>query len=371
MTSENIPLPNIERGSFTLCQVYEIGDQIDLGKASSCITQPTERRKMSLHVRQAESIQIAQPPLQIYLGKKELTLANLFLTGFLTISIYDLGAIALSLKLVLPEGTNWLSIAQLFSVVQDLPDEIQQSFLFNVEELENVLKPAIYKPHRPAIMEDYTIVVVEKLVGENNLEEMNKNPSLWAALLGEKSPLSSSASQLLAQMSYYKDDLAIFSWNGAILIEPDPLAATTAIALIEFANVELLLMRSYDQSLDAQLPKMYGQLPQYRFSLPLVRRYSRLLHEVQYLIAEFTEVTERVDNALKVADDVYWNRFYTAILNVLRVNMWRSGVEHKLTLLRETYTMLHNEADAERANSLEWMIIILILTEIFLAIIRH
>ncbi len=373
MTVENISLPDIEKGSLTLCQLYEIGDQINLTIVSSCITKPTERKQMSVHVRQAESIQIAQPPVQISLGKKNLTLAGLSLTGVLTVSIYDLGAIALTLKLSLPQPTNWLTISQLMAAVHDLPDELQKDFLCSLEELETVLKPAIYKPNRPAIMEDYSIVVVEKLAGENNLEDLSKNPLIWAALLGEKSALSPSASQLLAQMSYYHDDLALFSWNGAILIEPDPLAAATAIALIEFANVELLLMRSYDQSLDAQLPKMSRQLPkeQSRFSLPLVHRYSRLLHEVQYLIAEFTEVTERVDNALKVADDVYWNRFYTAILNVLRVNMWRAGVEHKLALLRETYSMLHDEADAERANSLEWMIIILILTEIVLALIRH
>ena len=172
-------------------------------------------------------------------------------------------------------------------------------------------------------------------------------------------------------MSYYLDDLALLSWNGALLLEPEPLAAATAADLIEFANVELLLMRSYDAELDAQLPPMYRQLPkvQPRFALPLVRRYSGLLHDVQRLVAEFTEVTERLDNALKVTDDVYWNRLYSAMLNVLRVNMWRAGVEHKLALLRETYSMLHDQADAERASALEWIIVLLILVEIFMAVI--
>ena len=100
-----------------------------------------------------------------------------------------------------------------------------------------------------------------------------------------------------------------------------------------------------------------------------MRRYSGLLHDVQRLVAEFTEVTERLDNALKVTDDVYWNRLYSAMLNVLRVNMWRAGVEHKLALLRETYSMLHDQADAERASALEWIIVLLILVETFMAVI--
>ena len=88
-------------------------------------------------------------------------------------------------------------------------------------------------------------------------------------------------------------------------------------------------------------------------------------------MAEVTQVTERVDNALKVTDDVYWNRLYSALLNVLRVDVWRDGVEHKLALIRETYSMLHAEADAERASALEWTIVLLILFEIGMALLGH
>ena len=137
--------------------------------------------------------------------------------------------------------------------------------------------------------------------------------------------------------------------------------------------MQLLLMRTYDAQLDTQLPQMYQRIAreQQRFELPLVRRYSKLLHDVQSLVAEVTQVTERVDNALKVTDDVYWNRLYSALLNVLRVDVWRDGVEHKLALIRETYSMLHAEADAERASALEWTIVLLILFEIGMALLGH
>ena len=68
---------------------------------------------------------------------------------------------------------------------------------------------------------------------------------MWAALLGEKHPLSTEAAGLLTQMSYYPNDLALLSWNGALLIEPDGDATATALSLLEFANVQLLLMRYY------------------------------------------------------------------------------------------------------------------------------
>jgi hypothetical protein len=156
MISSDILLPEILQSNLTLCQLYEIGDAIDLMKAAHCMAKPVETKQMSLHVRQADSIQIAQPPLQVSLGEKELCLAGLSLKGILRASIYDLGAVAITLTLNLPERTNWQTVAQLMASVQDLPELLQGDFLSSLEEMETLLKPAIYKPDRPSITEDYT-----------------------------------------------------------------------------------------------------------------------------------------------------------------------------------------------------------------------
>jgi hypothetical protein len=366
-------LPDIQLGTLTLCQFYEIGDEIDLRLVPHCLAAPTARLQISIQARQAESIQIAHPPLRVEMGEVSLTLDGISLAGELHISIYDLGVVTLSIELGLPQPTDWTTIANLLGAVQECPDELQSLFLTALADIERVLHPAIAKPHRASIAEDYSILVIKHLNGKINPADLAEHPLVWAALLGEQRPLSPGAGQLLTSMSYYQDDLALLSWNGALLIESDPLAVATAMALFEFANIELLLMRSYDSALDDELPRMYQQIPRQprRFSLPLVHRYSRLLYDVQRLLAEFTEVTERVDNALKVTDDVYWNRLYSAMLNVLRVDVWRKGVAHKLALLRETYSLLHNSADAERASALEWTIVVLILFEILMALLGY
>ena len=131
------------------------------------------------------------------------------------------------------------------------------------------------------------------------------------------------------------------------------------------------MLRIYDAQLDADLAGMYPQIARVegRLRMPFMGARRRL-HHVQRLVADVTEITERLDNALKVTDDVYWNRLYTAGIGVLRVDVWRTGVEHKLALLRETYTMLRVEADAERDALLEVAIIVLILVEVFLALPR-
>jgi hypothetical protein len=366
-------LPDIQAGTLTIYQLYDIGDEINLDLAQICLAKPTAHRHTPVRVRQSESIQIAQPPLRVELGAVAFALGGISLTGTLRTSIYDLGAVALAMELSLPQPTSWATVTDLLGAAQELPEAVHNHFLATLEELERVLQPALTRPQRASIVEDYSILVVERMSGDVSVAALAEHPVVWAALLGEQRPLSPSAAGLITSMSYYPDDLALLTWNGALLLEPEPLAAATAADLIEFANVELLLMRSYDADLDAELPRMYRQLPRVRsrFALPLVGRYSRLLHDVQRLIAELTEVTERVDNALKVTDDVYWNRLYSSMLNVLRVNVWRGGVEHKLALLRETYSMLHEEADAERGTALEWTIILLIVFEIVMALVRY
>jgi hypothetical protein len=236
-----------------------------------------------------------------------------------------------------------------------------------------LIRPAISRPQRSPVVEDYCVLIVDRLDPPCTVADLADHPVVRATLLGERRPLSADASRLVTAISYYLDDLALLSWNGALLIEPDAAAAATAAEIIAFANVELLLIRSYDAALDARLPEVHRRIAQAqrRFTLPLVRRYSQLLSDVQRLVAEVTEVTEQIDNALKVTDDVYWNRLYSAALGVLRVRVWRDGVDHKLALLRETYAMLHADADSERAAALEWAIVLLIVFEIVMALLER
>lgn len=364
-------LPLIEEGTLTLYRFYDVGSEIDLDRAQTCLAEPAMRRHTSREARQSSSIQVAQPPLHVELGPTSATLGGLALPGLVRAGIYDLGAVAVALELPLPPATDWAAVADLLANAQDPPPEMLEQFRRALDDLEAVIRPAITRPQRDVIVEDYSVLIVKQLAAEANVVALAEHPRVQSALLGEQRQVSADAVSLISSLSYYPDDLALLSWNGAILIEADPLAAMTAADLLEYANVQLLLLRTYDASLDADLPRMYQRMAgaQSRFSLPFVRRYTRLLHDVQRLVAEVVEVTERVDNAFKVTDDVYWNRLYSATLNVLRVEVWREGVDHKLALVRETYGMLHDQADAERANALEWAIVLLIVFEIVMALL--
>jgi hypothetical protein len=143
--------------------------------------------------------------------------------------------------------------------------------------------------------------------------------------------------------------------------------------VIEVANAQLLEMRYYDELLDAELPRMYDLVEAARRTRTLfaARRFADLARRFYTLVAEVTELTEKVDNALQVTEDVYLARIYTAALELFRVRLVSAAVERKLAIIRDTYTALYDEASSRRAELMELLIVALITGEVVLALVRH
>jgi hypothetical protein len=129
----------------------------------------------------------------------------------------------------------------------------------------------------------------------------------------------------------------------------------------------LLELRVYDAELDAELPALYDRIEARRKRL-LTRRFRPLLAEMQTRVADITEVVERADNAFKVTDDVYLAHIYRAALELFREKAWRRGIDRKLQIFRETYTMLNAESQVARAELMEVIVVVLIAAELLLAV---
>ena len=142
--------------------------------------------------------------------------------------------------------------------------------------------------------------------------------------------------------------------------------------VLEFANAQLLELRWYDAVLDTEVPAIQTRFRQARQGFHLLgRRYSRLLESLQQRVADSVEMIERVENSLKVTDDVYLARVYAGALEEFRERTWRSGIERKIAIIRGTYDMLNAESLARRSEWLEIIIVLLIMFELGLALLRH
>ena len=161
------------------------------------------------------------------------------------------------------------------------------------------------------------------------------------------------------------------TWDRALIIEPR--GDTDVADVLEVANAQLLEMRYYDELLDFELPRMYDLVGSARGARNWLsaRRYAKLARRFTTLVAEVTELTEKVDNALQVTEDVYLARVYAAALDLFRVPRLNQAVDRKLAIIRDTYTALYDEASDSRSAAMEVAIIGLIAVEIVLALLHH
>ena len=175
------------------------------------------------------------------------------------------------------------------------------------------------------------------------------------------------------RFSYYDDDLAVLTWDNALVVEPRGEDRDVEYVL-EFANAQLLELRMYDMQLDAELPALSERVATARTRRRL--RFSGRFRTVAVRSRPAWPISlrdrrARVENALKVTNDVYLARIYTAALELFREQAWQRGIERKLGILRDTYAMLNDEAQAARAELLEIAIVVLIVAELLLAASRH
>ncbi|HET7565473.1 MAG TPA: hypothetical protein VFJ96_10785 [Gemmatimonadaceae bacterium] len=242
-----------------------------------------------------------------------------------------------------------------------------------LRDLVERIAPSIERPMVAPVTEDYVIFRITRLEDATGAElpaDIVHDVDVVPLLLHEPPSLSPAARHVLLphRFSYFADDLAIVTWERALIVEPHAEDVDVQYVL-EFANAQLLELRVYDAVLDDELPAMYDRIARASRGVALLRpRYSRLLVDLQRLVADTTELVERVENSLKVTDDVYLARIYTAALESFRGRVWRAGIERKLSIIRETYSMLNAASQAARAEALELAIIALIALELLFAI---
>jgi hypothetical protein len=245
-----------------------------------------------------------------------------------------------------------------------------------LSQLTSQLSPAITRPTIAPVSEDYTICRLTALRDGSGAAPLSAldDAALVELLLGEPRALTEDARRnlLSRRFSYTEQDLAVLSWDAALVVEPAA-ADQDVEFVLEFANAQLLELRVYDAYLDAELPQLYDRasLARRGHTALLVRRFENVLAGLHTLVADTTEVVERVENGLKVTNDVYLARIYQAALTMFREDAWRLSLSRKLGIFRDTYAMLNDEAQTARGNVLEVIIILLIVIEVVMGLIRH
>jgi hypothetical protein len=365
-------------GAAIVYRLFDVGYSIRLDDASRTIAEsaparvPARERPARVEAR---ALQIANPPLALSLGRAPLVIDGKSFDAELSARLYDFGVCALRLQVDTPPGLSW----QEFSLIGRALDTSGQSGTLMRDALTELLarlRDAIERPAIAPVVEEYAVFRVYRLCDEAGKVlsvDAIGDAHLVPLLLGEDRSLSDNARRELLQhrFSYYADDLAILTWDNALVVDPNPHDRDVEYVL-EFANAQLLELRMYDALLDAELPSMYDRVEVgRRRRLPLLTHGFRpIIAALQTRVADVTETVERVENALKVTEDVYLARIYATALELFRGQTWRRGIERKLAIFRETYAMLNAESQASRAEVMEAAIVLLIVAELLVGLLR-
>lgn len=357
-------------------RLFDLAYAIDLGRAEALWTNHAAGRaaRSRLSATPPKAMAFGVPPLAIALDPVTLTLDGETLQVAVTARLFEFGAMTLALRVPAAE-LEWDAYAARLNAVDQAVGTASGSVLWDrlIAGLRRVLEAALERPSPSALTEDYLIGVVHAFDAQPTGADLLGRIDLVGLLSGERRRLSEAARAdlLRSRFSYYEDDLVVLTWDRAFLYEPR--GDTDVIDVLEVANVQLLEMRYYDELLDGELPRMYDLVETARRGLNVLaaRRYAGLARQLHTMVAEVTELTEKVDNTLQVTEDVYLARVYGAALELFRVKLVSAAVDRKLALIRDTYAALYDEASISRSWLIEVAITLLIAVELVLAVVRH
>ena len=366
----------IRSGELVALRLFDIAYAIDLTDAAELWTARVKResRRSRLVTAPPKALAFDVPPLQLDLGLAEIDIDGIPSSARINARLYDFGVVAFSVRVDVAD-IAWPKFVERLNALHraigaDAPNEFWTGLL---ERVCIAIQPALDRPATETLEEDYLIGIVQTLDEPLSAEQLRERVDLPALLSGESRTLSDVARRDLMQRSYsyYADDLVVLAWDRAFVYEPR--GDSDVADIIEVANAQLVEFRYYDELLDAELPRMYDRVEDARRTISVLasRRVAQLAHKLYTLVAEVTELTEKVDNALQVTEDVYLARVYSGALDLFRVPKIAAAVDRKLAIIRDTYAALYDEAASRRAEILEIAIVLLIVIEIFLAMLRH
>lgn len=368
--------PVVASGQVIALRLIDLAYEIDLKRAESLWSDRARggSARTRLSTTSPKAVSFGVPPLALELGPVSLSLAGQPHAATASVRLYDFGIAALAIKV--PVGdTAWGDFARRVNDVDRAigPDGASDVWDELAGTLRRLLAEALDRPTSTPLQEDYLLAVVNAFDTPLTAEQLVSTVDLVPLLSGETRPLSESSRRdlLRHRFSYYVDDLAVITWDRAFIYEPR--SETDVADVLEMANAQLLEMRTYDETLDAELPRTRAMVDAARHVVTLLaaRRYARLARRLHALVSEVSELTERVDNALQVTEDVYLARVYATAIELFRVPNVSEAVDRKLASIRETYTALHSMAAGGRAEVWEVAIVALIVFEIVLTLVGH
>jgi len=344
------------RGTCRVLFAYDVGVAIDLEAAAGRLPSLPDRVKLK-HRGRESPLAPGSVPLRLAQRADPVSVGRHVTAPDLDVLLFDFGAMCVSYAVAFEDDVEHLP--RLSTALYGNP-ELHADSLRRVQGLIELLGDVVEKPGISPLVEDYAVFHVDaaSLGGPLSVLWEEHGHAVARTLRAEADALSDEEVEdaLSSRLSYGRDDVAIIDWFAAVLVGD---VVDDEVALLEFATVELLEMRSLDRQLDEGLERAYKALTAERRFPWAPSRYEDV-YRVARLQADAALVFEGANNPAKLLGDQYLARMYRTASRRFHLPEWQTAVDRRLGILDSVYQKLSDRATTRRLEVLEWIIIILI-----------
>ena len=355
----------IVQGAVRAYFLFDVADTIELNSLRTIAGEGLARADIPLRPHASPAyLLFPEPPLAARLP--DATFGDH--RASVRVKLFDYGVI--SLRLSFYTSGAWNEFFQ-FSLGLRRDESIARYATDVVMRLCDEISSALDDRH-PPLVEDYIVIDVQQFDRPMKAEDLlaDHADEIASILLGEESALSQAETEesLRVSFSYLEDDLTVVQWDTAFIY--DRRESSDAIQdILEFANSQLLELRTYDYLLDRELDTIYAMQPAQQGRSLLGRRESEQASTIRYLIVDVLELIDRSSNALKVVGDAYYARIYRSAAQRLGLADWQRQIDTKLASVGDMYRFLTDQARSRRDEFMEIIVIVLIALELIVGLV--
>lgn len=362
-------MPVIFSGVLHTFVAFDWGEEVDLEKARQLV--PSEVHALPRKLRTPPSIAYQSPPLRFGIHPQAIELPVLGkVQASADLMLFDFAAASLAMQV--PYRLPLSELAALAGALAN-PEVFLAAAREALQPIYQQLLPAIENPIWGELSEEYFVFqLIPERAAPNPAQLLAQYPGWLAGMVRlEAGPLSDGeiAEALRLRLSYTPDDLIVTDWTAAVVVDVD---CTEILETMAFANLQLVEFRHIDRRLDRRLTAAYGMIRQLaRSSLPIWQRHARPLRSLAALNVEVNEMFERASDALMLVGDPYVARLFQHLSIRFHLDQWGQNIRREIDVLEGMYQAVSDQAAAYRTEALEIVVVVLILTEILIAVFRH
>ncbi|MCA9284936.1 MAG: hypothetical protein KDA22_06975 [Phycisphaerales bacterium] len=361
--------PNITKGTCHVTFAFDIGQAVRLDAVAEALRGQASRLEILDRRRAPSHHRIEPAPILVRRAMEPVEVGGFRSEPEAMLAVYDFAGLTVGFTFALSGPLE--SLVRLSDALYENLALGEQARML-AKDLLQAVRTAVTRPGLAEVMEDYCIYQLATLEPPLLPEALlaDHGGTIARILRAEQGPLSEGERRdaMESRLSYRPDDLLIIDWNAALALDRD---IESSVAVLTFANLELLELRVLDARLDDLLDEAYDTVsnPGWRAAVGMGASASHV-RRIAHLQVDAAVLYEQVNNAIKLLGDQFLARVYRVASRRFHIGEWDTSILRKLSTVEQIYAKVNDGQAARRMEYLEWIIILLIAVEVVMSLLR-